>query len=108
MTSNPTDLIEEWVRAIVNDGTPSQVGPSADELMEIRNTLTQQESEIEALKAQRLGVLAVVYNAAPQTVAHMCDDDLDRSGALLGEVRKLAAALSTNTGVINKDKARDA
>lgn len=55
---------------------------------------------ITILEGQRLGVLAMMYQIAPSTVAKMCDEDLDKSGALLGDVRDLAArsALSTEKG----------
>jgi len=42
-----------------------------------------------------LSILAKLYLHAPLPVARLCDDELDRSGALLGKVRSCARALLT-------------
>lgn len=53
------------------------------------------------LERQLLMVLAAVYGEAPRFVATICDEKLDRSGALLGKVRELArAAISSNGSAV--------
>lgn len=52
--------------------------------------------ELERLRQQRLMILAAVYMEAPRFVAEICDTSLDRSGALLGQVRALAKASAPN------------
>jgi hypothetical protein len=37
-------------------------------------------------------ILAAVYGEAPKFVATICDEKLDRTGVLLGQVRDLARA----------------
>jgi hypothetical protein len=57
------------------------------------------QRRIKELEQQRLMILTAVYAEAPKFVATICDEKLDRSGALLGQVRELArAALSHRTG----------
>jgi hypothetical protein len=48
------------------------------------------QAEVAELRKQRLMILTAVYPEAPKFVATICDESLDRSGALLGEVRELA------------------
>lgn len=40
----------------------------------------------------RTALLARLYKDAPAAVAKLCDEELDKSGALLGRVREAAAA----------------
>lgn len=57
--------------------------------------LREAREERDELLKQRLVVLAAVYAVAPRFVAKICDESLDRSGKLLGDVRTIArAALS--------------
>jgi hypothetical protein len=51
----------------------------------------------EELEEQRLMILAAVYKEAPRFVATICDNDLDPSGVLLGQVRELSRAAFTPT-----------
>lgn len=41
-------------------------------------------------------LLVKLYADAPEAVAKLCDEELDRSGALLGRVREGAAAMLAN------------
>lgn len=50
------------------------------------------------LEKQRLMILAAVYREAPKFVATICDENIDRSGALLGQVRELARAALKDVG----------
>lgn len=56
------------------------------------------ESKNEQLEQEKLDILAGLYLESTQMaarVAEMCDEELDRSGALLGRVRIRAKELST-------------
>jgi hypothetical protein len=47
-------------------------------------------AQIVALKKQNMEVLADFYRAAPQACAALCNNKLDKTGALLGHVREAA------------------
>ncbi len=103
MTSNPTDLIErlrawnifsiagmETSRALRNPDGP-----------EAANTLTQQESEIETKDRALRKAEEFITNGIDLGYIRMPDADCpDSAHQTLPMIR---AALSTNTGVINKD-----
>lgn len=55
-------------------------------------TIESLQAEVATLQKQRLTILAADYREAPEFVATICNEFLDRSGALLGEVRKLSKA----------------
>jgi hypothetical protein len=54
---------------------------------------------VDVLKKQRLTLLAAVYAEAPTFIAKICDETLDPSGVLLGEVRALAREALSHKGV---------
>jgi hypothetical protein len=88
-----------WMAGCKNDDCPAcpeTRAPSKAKAIRLWNHRTHGEaSEVVELRKQRLMILAAVYAEAPRFVASICDEKLDRSGKLLGEVRELArAALS--------------
>lgn len=52
--------------------------------------LEKQRAEIERLRQIHLTMLSEFYKTDPCRVAEICDEVLDKSGALLGEVREAA------------------
>lgn len=99
MTDNPTlPLVEEMARAIADviwpladwDGERAVAETAAGKAAQAAAAIAQRR--VSELEKQRLMILAAVYAEAPKFVATICDTSLDRSGALLGEVRDLARA----------------
>jgi hypothetical protein len=49
-------------------------------------------AENERLEEQRDKALVALYRIKPTEAARLCDEELDRSGALLGRLRRLTSA----------------
>lgn len=77
------------------EAQPETFGETAKQATEAWNTraldpsIESLQAEVAELRKQRLMILTAVYPEAPKFVATICDESLDRSGALLGEVREL-------------------
>lgn len=52
--------------------------------------------ERDQLRRQMLEGFAYLYHFCPEAVAKLCDEDLDKSGRLLGKVRKIAESAASN------------
>ena len=50
------------------------------------------DKRVDTLEAERENILTIFYLRDPQGAAKLCDESLDRSGALLGRIRDKAAA----------------
>jgi len=57
------------------------------------NTYVNRPAPKAAAPDGRTALLARLYKDAPAAVAKLCDEELDRSGALLGRVRAAAGAV---------------
>lgn len=112
---NPVGMRQDRLMAIVGKIGSGKTGElSTDEMDEIRRSLRRdaegcidggvrlrtilgkmdggRRPVLQAVGREEL--LARCYNMAPTAVAEMCDEELDRSGALLGRVRELAAEMA--------------
>jgi hypothetical protein len=65
---------------------------------EAQAAATIAERRMEKMREHRLAALTLLYQIAPQTTARLCDEDLDRSGALLGKVRELSTRAAKAKG----------
>ena len=59
-------------------------------VVKLSDKMREWADKAEALEASRDEALAAVYRHDPVTVARVCDEELDRSGGLLGRVRRIA------------------
>jgi hypothetical protein len=81
-------------RAIGDDGVLTSDGQwNKRKALSVTNPDVERlQTRVAELLKERLMFLATVYKEAPRFVAEICDTRLDKSGALLGEVRELARA----------------
>ena len=98
MTTPTHDAICERLRNLLRDcgnadcNVCGAVHPAADLIQQQQADIERLSAEKTELEKQRLMLLAAVYKEAPRFVATICDEKLDGSGALLGQVRDLARA----------------
>jgi hypothetical protein len=86
MTSEMKDL-----RDVRDDCCPKcghSINKSLQALCRLGEAQEASEARAEAAEARLFKVLVTLYRESPLTVANLCDDHLDRSGALLGRVRE--------------------
>jgi hypothetical protein len=101
LTTVSGDMVEEMARAIcskrigpLEEGSWAILSERGKEAIreEAQAAATIAKGRIAELEKQRLMILAAVYGEAPKFVATICDEKLDRTGVLLGQVRDLARA----------------